>query len=134
MPSASGERRKPQPNNRPGYIRVDTVHQGDLDGHKDIPQRWAAELNDFHRLHTNPYHNYHRPCLFSETVTDPKGKKRKRYPYRLLMTPYDKLKSLPQAQGSSNPDSPSRSSTPSPTTSATMTPLTDSTRHADYGS
>ncbi len=98
-PCAIGERRKPQPNNRPGYIRVDTVHQGDLDGHKDIPQRWATELNDFHRLHTNPYHNYHRPCLFSETVTDPKGKKRKRYPYRLLMTPYDKLKSLPQAQG-----------------------------------
>ena len=35
-PCAIGERRKPQPNNRPGYIRVDTVHQGDLDGHKGV--------------------------------------------------------------------------------------------------
>lgn len=26
---AIGERRKPQPNGQPGYIRIDTVHQGD---------------------------------------------------------------------------------------------------------
>lgn len=195
-PSSIGERRKPQPRDRPGYIRVDTVHQGDWDGQKGvyhinavdevtqfemvvsvekisehylvpaleqlvdsfpftlhnfhsdngseyvnkrvaklleklrieftksrprrsndnalvegknghvirklfgythIPPRWAETLNHFHRLHTNPYHNYHRPCLFSETLTDPRGKQRKRYPYRLSMTPYDKLKSLPQA-------------------------------------
>ena len=31
-----GERRKPQPNGQPGYIRVDTVHQGDLDGIKGL--------------------------------------------------------------------------------------------------
>jgi len=30
--SRLGERRQPQPNGRPGYLRVDTVHQGDLDG------------------------------------------------------------------------------------------------------
>ena len=30
-PSSMGERRKPQPNGQPGFIRVDTVHQGDLD-------------------------------------------------------------------------------------------------------
>lgn len=37
-PSASviGERRKPQPNGQPGYIRVDTVHQGDQDGSKGL--------------------------------------------------------------------------------------------------
>ena len=29
-----GERRKPQANGKPGYIRIDTVHQGDLDGRK----------------------------------------------------------------------------------------------------
>ncbi len=34
--SAIGERRKPQPNGQPGYIRVDTVHQGDLDGFKGL--------------------------------------------------------------------------------------------------
>ena len=76
-----GERRKPQPDGQPGYIRIDTVHQGDLDGEKGV------------------YHiNYHRPCLFPETVTDKKGKQRKRYPYASLMTPYEKLKSLDGAQ------------------------------------
>ena len=31
-----GERRKPDPQGRPGYIRFDTVHQGDLDGIKGV--------------------------------------------------------------------------------------------------
>lgn len=31
-----GERRQPQPNGQPGYLRVDTVHQGDLDGVKGV--------------------------------------------------------------------------------------------------
>ncbi len=31
-----GERRKPRPEGRPGYIRVDTVHQGDWDGTKGV--------------------------------------------------------------------------------------------------
>jgi transposase InsO family protein len=31
-----GERRKPEPNGRPGYLRVDTVHQGDWDGVKGV--------------------------------------------------------------------------------------------------
>jgi len=31
-----GERRKPQPNGRPGYIRIDTVHQGDQDKLKGV--------------------------------------------------------------------------------------------------
>ncbi len=31
-----GERRKPDPQGRPGYLRVDTVHQGDLDGTKGV--------------------------------------------------------------------------------------------------
>lgn len=33
---AIGERRAPQPEGRPGYLRVDTVHQGDLDGSKGV--------------------------------------------------------------------------------------------------
>jgi transposase InsO family protein len=192
-----GERRKPMPNGEPGYIRIDTVHQGDWDkqkgvyhinavdevtqteivvtvekiserylipaleqllddfpfviqgfhsdngseyinkrvaqlleklrieftksrsrqtndnalaesknghvvrkifGYEHIPQHWAPLINDFNRQHLNPYVNYHRPCLFSKTITDSKGKQRKRYPYELLMTPYDKLKSLPDAK------------------------------------
>jgi transposase InsO family protein len=33
---AIGERRKPTPEGRPGYLRIDTVHQGDLDGVKGV--------------------------------------------------------------------------------------------------
>jgi hypothetical protein len=33
---AIGERRKPDPQGKPGYLRVDTVHQGDKDGMKGI--------------------------------------------------------------------------------------------------
>jgi len=35
-PVSIGERRRPEPLGRPGYIRIDTVHQGDLDGIKGI--------------------------------------------------------------------------------------------------
>ena len=193
-----GERRAPAPNNQPGYLRVDTVHQGDQDGvkglyhinavdcvtqfeavatceriseaylipvleallqsfpfvilgfHADngsefinghvvqllnkllieeftksrsrhsndnaqveskngsivrkhfgyshIPQRFANPMNALCRDYLNPYINFHRPCLFAETVTDAKGRERKRYPYKLMMTPYEKLKSLDNAQ------------------------------------
>src|SRR5450759_2892654 len=31
-----GERRKPDPQGRPGFLRVDTVHQGDWDGAKGV--------------------------------------------------------------------------------------------------
>ncbi len=31
-----GERRKPHPAGRPGFLRVDSVHQGDLDGEKGL--------------------------------------------------------------------------------------------------
>ena len=36
MQVAIGERRAPQPEGRPGYLRVDTVHQGDRDGIKGV--------------------------------------------------------------------------------------------------
>jgi hypothetical protein len=195
---AIGERRAPAPNNQPGYLRVDSVHQGDQDGvkgvyhlntvdcvtqyegvatcehiseaflipvlaalldsfpftilgfHSDngsefinhqvvkllnkllieehtksrsrhsndnaqaeskngaivrkhlgyshIPQHFATLVNAFCREHLNPYLNFHRPCLFAETITDAKCRQRKRYPYKLMMTPYEKLKSLPRAE------------------------------------
>lgn len=195
--SSIGERRKPQPDGKPGYLRVDTVHQGDLDGvkgvyhinavdevtqfeivcsvekiserylipvlealleqfpfvilafHADngseyinkhvaqllnkllieltksrsrhsndnalveskngaivrkhlgyvhIPQKWAPLINTFNRDHLNPYINFHRPCFFPVVITDAKGKQRKTYPYQAMMTPYDKFKSLPNAE------------------------------------
>jgi transposase InsO family protein len=194
--SPIGERRKPTPEGQPGYLRVDTVHQGDLDGikgvyhinavdevtqfqcvfsveriserflipvlkallvafpfviqgfHADngseyinhqvaalleklrieltksrarqcndnalaeckngvvlrkhlgyahIPGKWATELNAFHRRYFNPYLNFHRPCFFATVEINAKGKAVKRYPYRQMMTPYEKLKSLPEA-------------------------------------
>ena len=205
-----GERRAPAPNNQPGYLRVDSVHQGDRDGvkgvyhintvdcvtqyegvatceriseaflipvleallegfpfvikgfHSDngseyinrhvakllnkllieeqtksrsrhsndnaqaeskngsivrkhlgyshIPQRFATLVNTFCQDHLNPYINFHgprppgRPCLFAETITDAKGRIRKRYPYKLMMTPYEKLKSLDSAEQFLKPD------------------------------
>lgn len=191
-----GERRKPRPNGQPGYLRVDTVHQGDLDGkkgvyyvntvdevtqfeiigcverinevhlvplleslieqypfpilafHSDngsefvnsvvakllnkllieftkcrprqtndnalveskngavirkhfgyahIPQKHAQRINQYCLQHLNLYLNYHRPCYFPEVYTDKKGKQKKRYPYSSIHTPYEKLKSLPDA-------------------------------------
>ena len=35
-PVSIGERRKPNPRGRPGYLRIDTVHQGDQDGVKGV--------------------------------------------------------------------------------------------------
>src|SRR5450432_1344481 len=34
--SAIGERRKPDPQGRPGFLRIDTVHQGDWNGVKGV--------------------------------------------------------------------------------------------------
>lgn len=191
-----GERRKPNPQGKPGYIRIDTVHQGDQDkqkgvyhinavdevtqfevifsvekisesflipvleellaafpfviinfhsdngseyinhivakllnklhiemtksrsrhsndnalaeskngaivrkylGYIHIAQKWAPLINEFNRQHLTPYLNFHRPCYFAEIKTDAKGKEKKIYPYRNMMTPYEKLKSLPNA-------------------------------------
>lgn len=192
-PSMIGVRRKPVPNGEPGYIRIDTVHQGDQDkkkgvyhinavdevtqfevvctvekisehylipvleelletfpfiikgfhsdngseyvnqyvvklldkllieftksrarhsndnalaeskngsiirktlGYMHIPQYWAFQVNEFNKKYLNPYINFHRPCFFAEIKTDSKGKQRKVYAYKSMMTPYDKLKSL----------------------------------------
>jgi transposase InsO family protein/transposase len=35
-PVSIGERRRPEPGGRAGYLRIDTVHQGDLDGVKGV--------------------------------------------------------------------------------------------------
>ena len=194
--SAIGERRKPAPDGRPGWLRVDTVHQGDLDrikglyhinavdevtqmqavvsvekiserclmpalaailaafpfavrgfhtdngseyvntpvaelldklrieftksrarrsndnalvegknaatvrkhlGHAHIPQRCAERVNAFAAGALTPHLNYHRPCYFPREEADAKGKIKKRYRYGDMMTPYEKLRSLPDA-------------------------------------
>src|SRR3990170_4673886 len=72
-------------------------------GYSHIPQRFAADVNAFCRDFLNPYVNFHRPCFFAESITDAKGKTRKRYRLKDMMTPYEKLKSLPGAGASLKP-------------------------------
>jgi len=66
-------------------------------GYSHIPQRFAFEVNAFCHGFLSPYVNYHRPCFFAESITDEKGKTRKKYRLKDMMTPYEKLKSLPKA-------------------------------------
>ena len=68
-------------------------------GYAHVPQRCASEVNAFCRQFLNPYVNFHRPCFFPHTTTDSKGRIRKRYRFEDMMTPYEKLKSLPNAAG-----------------------------------
>lgn len=67
-------------------------------GYSHIPQRFAATVNAFCAEHLNPYVNFHRPCLFADEYLDKKGKTRKRYPLKGVMTPLEKLASLPKAE------------------------------------
>jgi transposase InsO family protein len=67
-------------------------------GYSHIPQRFAAEVNAFCIEYLNPYINFHRPCLFAEDTLDKKGKTRKRYRLDAVMTPLEKLASLPKVE------------------------------------
>ncbi len=195
---AVGERRAPQPDGRPGFLRVDTVHQGDRDGakgvylinivdevtqyefvgavaaiserflvpvldgllglfpftvvgfhadngseyvnhtvaallnklhvrdftksrprrstdnalvegknanvvrrflgHDHIPQRFAPLVDAFAQEQLSPYLNYHRPCLFATERVAANGRVRRVYRAADVQTPYDKLRSLPDAE------------------------------------
>ena len=46
LQAAIGERRKPDPQGRPGYLRVDTVHQGDEEGAKGVYHIDAVDESD----------------------------------------------------------------------------------------
>jgi len=67
-------------------------------GYAYIPQACAEALNQYNSEFLNTYINFHRPCFFSVSVTDHRGKVKKIYPYREVMTPYEKFKSLPTAE------------------------------------
>jgi len=64
-------------------------------GYTHIPQFGAGLLNRYHRHYLNPYINFHRPCFFPVEEFDPKGKITKKYPFNMINTPFEKLKSLP---------------------------------------
>ena len=65
-------------------------------GRNFIAKHWATKINEFTRKYVNIYLNYHRPCGFSEDVTDKRGKIKKHY--NQWLTPYEKLKSLENAE------------------------------------
>lgn len=67
-------------------------------GYEHIPQHFAAKVNAMCQDFLNPYVNFHRPCFFAQTITDSKGKERKQYLQKNMMTPYEKLKSVPKAK------------------------------------
>ncbi len=65
-------------------------------GYRYIPKRYAISLNQFYQEHLNIYLNYHRPCGYATVITDKKGKEKK--VYNIYQIPYERLKSLPNAQ------------------------------------
>jgi transposase InsO family protein len=68
-----------------------------LFGYAHIPQRHASRFNLFCVEYLNPFLNFHRPCLYSTDVPDPKkpGRIKRVYRPQNAMTPLDKLTSLP---------------------------------------
>jgi len=69
-----------------------------LMGYSYIPQKHASAINRFYREALNPYLNFHRPCYFAIDTIDAKGKIRKTYPHDQIMTPWDRLQSVPYYQ------------------------------------
>ncbi len=67
-------------------------------GYVHIPQACATTINQYHRDFLNVYINFHRPCFFAISVVDHRGKVKRMYPYQEVMTPYEKLKSLPEVE------------------------------------
>ncbi|MFQ5478557.1 MAG: hypothetical protein ACE5E4_08075 [Candidatus Binatia bacterium] len=67
-------------------------------GYIHIAQKHAELMDAFNTEFLNPCFNFHRPCHFPAIETDSRGKQRKRYRQKDMMTPYDKLLSLPNAE------------------------------------
>lgn len=66
-------------------------------GYSHIPSLFADQVNAFTTGTLTPYLNFHRPCFFPDITIDDKGRQRRRYRYETMNTPYEKLKSLPNA-------------------------------------
>ena len=63
-----------------------------------IPAQHAERIDRFYRQYFNPYLNYHRPCGFATVVVDARGKRKRTYQLQAYLPPYEKLKSLPNAE------------------------------------
>jgi transposase InsO family protein len=68
-------------------------------GYEHVHQRHAARFNIFCVEYLNPFLNFHRPCLFATELADPNkpGRIKRVYRAKDVMTPLDKLSSLPEA-------------------------------------
>ena len=69
-----------------------------LIGYGHIPSQHAEAVQKFYTAHMNPYLNYHRPCGYATVSVDARGKRQRRYKPSDYATPYEKLKSLTQAE------------------------------------
>ena len=67
-------------------------------GYGHIPASHAETIQKFYTAHFNPYLNFHRPCGFATITTSANGKRQRKYPVADYATPYEKLKSLAQAE------------------------------------
>jgi len=65
-------------------------------GWEHIDQSLCDDINSYYKNFFNIYLNFHRPCAYPTIQVDDKGKKKK--VYNLYQTPYDHLKSLPNAK------------------------------------
>ena len=75
-----------------------------LMGYSHIPQLHATAINHFYTEQLNPYLNFHRPCYFAVDQIDVKGKIRKTYPHDQIMTPWDRLQTIPNYSNHLQPE------------------------------
>lgn len=66
-------------------------------GYGYIPQTNAPRINAWYVFWFNNYLNFHRPCGYPSITVNANGKQKLRYKHEDYQTPYDKLKSLPDA-------------------------------------
>jgi transposase InsO family protein len=65
-------------------------------GYMHIPKKHAKLMNEFNRVHLNPYLFFHRQCVFADEMIDERGKIRK--VYKTYLTPCEKLLSIPDVE------------------------------------
>lgn len=62
-------------------------------GYIHIARKCAGLINKFYGTHMNRYLNFHRPSGFATDIADGKGKVKKKY--ETYLTPFEKLRTLP---------------------------------------
>lgn len=65
-------------------------------GYTHIPKKYASLINDFNRVHLNPYLFFHRQCAFADEIVDAKGKVKK--VYKTYQSPCERLLLIPNVE------------------------------------